>query len=135
MTETSSILVDTNIILDVCGQDERWVDWSQEQMGQYVGRLIINPVIYAELCYEARTVADVDALLSALGLHFTELPRQALFLTSQVYKIYRNRGGAKVSPLPDFFIGAHAATLEIPILTRDIARYKTYFPSVTLINP
>lgn len=135
MTESSIILVDTNIILDVSEQDENWADWSQNQMGLYVNRLLINPLIYTELCYEAGSTADVDALVLTLGLHYRELSRQALFLTSQAYKAYRQRGGTRTAPLPDFFIGAHAAALEIPILTRDVSRYRTYFPTVQLISP
>lgn len=135
MIETSPVLIDTNVILDVVEQDESWANWSQDQMLQYHGRLIINPLIYTELCYEAGQIDDVDSLLLALDLRFKDLPRQALFLTSQAYRLYRNRGGTKTSPLPDFFIGAHAATLGIPILTRDVARYRTYFPTVDLICP
>lgn len=135
MTETTPILVDTNIILDVGEQDESWADWSQDQMARFVGRLIINPMIYAELCYEAGSAPDVDAILFTLGLRYDELPRQALFLASQAYKRYRSRGGPKTSPLPDFFIGAHAAALDLAILTRDVARYRSYFPSVELVCP
>lgn len=135
MTEDSLVLVDTNVLLDVSEQDENWADWSQEQMSQYVGRMLINPLIYTELCYEAGAVADVDAIMVTLGLRYGDLPREALFLSSQAYKLYRKRGGTKTSPLPDFFIGAHAAALDIPILTRDVARYRSYFPEVTLISP
>lgn len=135
MTESARILVDTNVLLDVTEQDEHWADWSLEQVNRYVGRLVVNPIIYTELCYEAGKVEDVDAVLITLGLGFDELPRQALFLASRAFKSYRQRGGNKTSPLPDFFIGAHAATLGIPILTRDVARYRTYFPYVELICP
>lgn len=135
MTEAPLVIVDTNVLLDVTEQDEKWADWSQAQMSQYVDRMLINPLIYTELCYEAGTVADVDAIMVILGLRYGELPRQALFLSSQAYKLYRKRGGSKTSPLPDFFIGAHAAALDIPILTRDEGRYRTYFPEVTLISP
>ena len=135
MTEASPVLIDTNVILDVTEQDQTWANWSQDQMIHYHGRLIINPLIYTELCYEAGQIDEVDSLLLALDLRFEDLPRQALFLTSQAYRLYRNRGGTKTSPLPDFFIGAHAATLGIPILTRDVTHYRTYFPTVDLICP
>jgi predicted nucleic acid-binding protein len=135
MTDHSPVLIDTNVILDVTEQDQTWATWSQNQMVHYHGRLTINPLIYTELCYEAGHIADVDSLLLALDLRFENLPRQALFLTSQAYRRYRNRGGTKTSPLPDFFIGAHAAALGIPILTRDVTRYRTYFPTVDLICP
>lgn len=135
MTEPVLILVDTNVMLDVTGQDEHWADWSQERMNRHVGRMMVNPVIYSELCYEAGDPADVDALLLTLGVDFRELPRLALFLAAQAFKLYRQRGGNKTSPLPDFFIGAHAAALDIPILTRDAGRYRAYFPEVELICP
>lgn len=83
-----------------------------------------------------KTSADeLDQLLVMLDVEFAELPREALFMASQAFRTYRQRGGSKTSPLPDFFIGAHAATLGIPILTRDVARYQSYFPSVPLISP
>ena len=135
MTDSGRILVDTNVLLDVTEADAQWRDWSQEQMSRYVGRLIVNPIIYTELCYEAGTVEDVEAVLITLGLGFEELPRQALFVASQAFKFYRRRGGNKTIPLPDFFIGAHAAAEGIPILTRDVARYRSYFPDVSLIHP
>ena len=135
MTSSSAILVDTNVLLDLTEKDDQWADWSQDQMNLYVGRLVVNPIIYSELCYEAGRVEDVDAVLITLGVGFEELPRQALFLASQAFRSYRQRGGNKTSPLPDFFIGAHAAALGIPILTRDIARYRSYFPEVELICP
>jgi hypothetical protein len=135
MTESALLLVDTNVLLDVSEQDEAWADWSQEQMSRHVDRMLINPLIYSELCYEAGAVADVNALMLTLGLRYAELPRQALFLAAQAYKCYRKRGGVKNSPLPDFFIGAHAAALDIPILTRDVSCYRTYFPDLTLIAP
>lgn len=135
MTESSLVLVDTNVLLDVSEQDDEWSDWSQGIMSRYVDRMLINPLIYTELCYAAGAAADVDAIMVMLGLRYGELPRQALFLTAQAYKSYRKRGGTKNSPLPDFFIGAHAAALDIPILTRDVGRYRTYFPEVPLISP
>lgn len=135
MTESPFVIVDTNVLLDVTGQDENWADWSQAKMNQYATRLLINPMIYTELCHEAGDWQDVDAILLMLGLRYEELPRQALFLAAQAFRLYRQRGGTKSAPLADFFIGAHAAAMEIPIITRDTARYRTYFPSVTLISP
>lgn len=135
MTDSGAILVDTNVLLDLTEGDEHWADWSQDHLNLYVGRLVVDPIIYAELCYEAAKVEDVDAVLITLGLGFDELPPQALFLASQAFKSYRQRGGNKTVPLPDFFIGAHAAARGIPILTRDVARYRSYFPMVELICP
>lgn len=135
MTDSKVVLVDTNIILDVFEDDPRWADWSQKQMSQLVGRLAVNPLIYSELCYEAGNRDEVDGLLASFGLAFLDLPKEALLAASKAYKIYRQRGGTKTAPLPDFFIGAHAVALGIPLLTRDTARYQTYFPEVTLIAP
>jgi predicted nucleic acid-binding protein len=135
MTESDLILVDTNVLLDVTKQDEQWADWSQEQMNEHVGRMVVNPIIYSELCYEAGDPLDVDTVLLTLGVDFRELPRQALFLAAQAFRLYRQRGGNKTAPLPDFFIGAHAAAMKIPIITRNTGRYRTYFPSVELICP
>ena len=135
MTDSERIIIDTNVILDVTGEDPSWAEWSKEQAGRLVGRLTINPIIYAELCYEAGRVEDVEAVLFSLGLAYSEFPREALFLASQAFKSYRKRGGNMTAPLADFFIGAHASALGTPILTRDAGRYLTYFPDVTLITP
>ena len=130
-----AILVDTNVISDVAhGQDE-WATWSIEMMTNYTGEMRINPIIYAELCCRAESVAELDAILLGLGIQYLELSKDSLYQVSQAFLNYRKRGGTKASPLPDFFIGAHAATLGLPILTRDVARYRTYFPMVELICP
>jgi predicted nucleic acid-binding protein len=102
-------------------------------METFAGRLAINPVIYAELCFPLLSAEETDQLVAYLGLKYREFSRESLFLAAQAYKIYRKRGGTKTAPLPDFFIGAHAAALGVPIITRDVTRYQTYFPSVTLI--
>ena len=104
-------------------------------MSQMVGRTAINSLIYSELSYEAGEIEEVERILVTLGLIYQEMPREALFLASKAYQTYRLRGGIKTAPLADFFIGAHAAVLGIPILTRDVSRYQTYFPNVELIAP
>lgn len=129
------ILVDTNVISDVIHGESDWTVWAIKNLSQHYDELNINPIIYAELCCRAKSTQELDALLNGLGFQYLELPRDALFQAAQAFLTYRHRGGSKTSPLPDFFIGAHAAALDIPILTRDIDRYKTYFPSVTLITP
>lgn len=129
------MIVDTNVLLDITEQDENWADWSQSQIGDHATRLVINPLIYTELCYESGDAQEVDDILLMLGLRYEEIPRSALFLAAQAFRLYRERGGAKTILLPDFFIGAHAAAINLPILTRDIARYRTYFPEVALICP
>lgn len=130
------ILVDSNVILDIVSRDPVWEPWSSSALEQHAGRgLFVNAMIYAELCAPAKDTAEVDTLLAALELEFFDLPREALFLASQAHLAYRRRGGTRISGLPDFFIGAHAQALGIPILTRDKGRYATYFPSVPLICP
>ena len=135
MTDSEFILVDTNVIVDVVEQDDHWTDWSCERMTEWTGRMMVNPIVFAELCYEAQDEADVDVVLLSLGLKYSEIPRRALFLAAQAFRMYRQRGGVKTSPLPDFFIGAHAAVLNVPLLTRDVSRYQTYFPDVKLVCP
>lgn len=132
---TDFVLVDTNVILDVADEDSNWYEWSCAQMQRAALALAINPLIYAELCYHAGDLGEVEVTIQTLGLIFQDLPREALFFAAKAYHQYRLRGGAKTSPLPDFFIGAHAQALGIPILTRDVSRYRTYFPEVRLISP
>ncbi len=129
------VLVDTNVIADVLHGDPVWKDWSTEHLAHHAGQLCINPMVYAELCVHARSYAEVEQLLPGLGLKYEELPRPALFLAAKAFRAYRERGGVKTSPLPDFFIGAHAQTSGHSILTRDKGRYQTYFPNVPLICP
>jgi predicted nucleic acid-binding protein len=129
------VLVDTNVISDVIHGDPQWEPWALEQLAQHFGELVINPIVFGELCCRATSTAELEQTLAPFELIYYELPKEALFQASQAFLAYRKRGGAKTSPTPDFFIGAHAAVLEIPILTRDISRYRTYFPEVTLITP
>ena len=134
MIEAPPVLVDSNVIIDIIQNDPNWMVWSLKHLASHE-RTMVNPIIYAELCYQKTSADELNQLLVALDVEFMELPREALFLASQAFRTYRQRGGVKTSPLPDFFIGAHAGTLGIPILTRDVARYQTYFPTVSLISP
>ncbi len=131
------VLVDTNILVDVFENDPLWVDWSVSQMRAQskVNQLVINPVIYAELSLAFSTAETLDRSVDALGLTMAEIPRPALFLAGKAFAQYRRQGGIKVNVLSDFFIGAHAAVSRYPILTRDVRRYATYFPTVVLIAP
>jgi len=131
------ILADTNVLLDVVTDDPVWEDWSQRQLDDAVlrDRLAIVPVVYAELSGAFVRYEEVDAFLGGTGIDLIEMPRQALFLACQVFKTYRSRGGPRTNALPDFFIGAQAVVLGAPLITRDIARYRTYFPTVELIAP
>lgn len=131
------ILVDTNVLLDVVGDDPDWADWSQRQLetASARDRLVINPVIYAELSVGFARIEEVDAALATAGIAVVEIPRPALFLAGKVFGAYRKRGGVKTGVLPDFFIGAHAAVARLALLTRDRGRYGSYFPTVELIAP
>ena len=131
------ILADTCILLDVVQNDPLWGDWSQTQLEHAVehGGLTINPIVYAEFSVWYDDMNLLDRTLSDFGVNYEELPREALFLAGKAFRQYRARRGTRASVLPDFFIGAHAAVREIPILTRDIARFRTYFPSVALLAP
>lgn len=130
------VFVDSNVILDLVNQDAAWLEWSRSAMEAHTGTgLLVNAMVYAELCCNAQSTSEVDKLLNGLEVRMTEIPREALFLASKAHLAYRRRGGSKTTPLPDFFIGAHAEAMGIPILTRDSGRYKTYFPGVPLICP
>ncbi|THK39428.1 PIN domain-containing protein [Ensifer sp. MPMI2T] len=131
------MLIDTNVLLDVVTDDARWADWSIAQLeaASLTGPLVINDTVYAELSVRYDRIEDLDAFLDEAGLEMTPMPRAALFLAAKVFTQYRRAGGSRTGVLPDFFIGAHAAVSQIPLLTRDIGRYKTYFPSLALITP
>ncbi|MFN0128083.1 MAG: type II toxin-antitoxin system VapC family toxin [Verrucomicrobiales bacterium] len=130
-----AVLVDTNVISDVMHDDPVWRPWAEAQLTAHRGDSIINPIIYAELCCRAMNTAELDLSLAMLGIGYGEVPREALFLAARAFLVYRRRGGAKASPLPDFFIGGHAEVLGVPLLTRDVDRYRAYFPNVPLLCP
>lgn len=131
------ILVDTNVLLDVLQDDPRWADWSQAQMetASLTDSLAINPVIYSELSMAFERIEEFEAVLTEAAITVEQIPREALFLAGKAYLNYRRRQGTKQSVLPDFYIGAHAAISRSAILTRDVNRYRTYFPSVRVIAP
>ncbi|MGH8211379.1 MAG: type II toxin-antitoxin system VapC family toxin [Steroidobacteraceae bacterium] len=131
------ILVDTNVLLDVLQDDPQWADWSQVQLeaASLTDPLVINPVIYSELSMAFDRIEELEAVLTEASLGLEELPREALFLAGKAFLTYRRRHGTKVGVLPDFYIGAHAAVAGYPILTRDVGRYRGYFPTVRLIAP
>jgi len=131
------ILVDTNVLLDVVQDDKVWVDWSQGQLEacSLTDNLCINPVIYAELSIAFARIEELEKLIRDAGLRVVDIPREALFLAGKVFLKYRRTKGTKSGVLPDFFIGAHAAVADMRILTRDVARYRTYYPGVALIAP
>ncbi|MGQ3356634.1 MAG: type II toxin-antitoxin system VapC family toxin [Phreatobacter sp.] len=133
----SAILVDSNILLDVLTTDARWSFWSAQMLEQATDhyRLVINPIIFAEVSQRFSRRADADAALPPSVLHREALPYDAAFLAGKSFLAYRRRGGQKTSPLPDFFIGAHATVAGYRLLTRDVRRYRTYFPDLALIAP
>jgi predicted nucleic acid-binding protein len=130
-------LVDTNVILDLVTNDPNWSGWSIAQLEEasLKGPLCINDVVYAELSVRYDRIEDLEAMLDDAAIEVARTPREALFLAGKVFMQYRKSGGARAGVLPDFFIGAHAAVSELPLLTRDSVRYRTYFPSMTLIAP
>ncbi len=131
------MLVDTNVLLDVLEDDPDWVDWSLQQLRaqSQIHALAINPIIYAELSLAFTHFEALDTTLNGMGVAVLDMPRPALYLAGKAFAQYRRRGGTKSNVLSDFFIGAHAAVAGVPILTRDTARYRTYFPSVQLVAP
>jgi predicted nucleic acid-binding protein len=130
-------LVDSNVLLDIFTKTPIWWEWSLVQLEDAAlhGPLIINDVIFAETSIRFQSIEDFDAALAAAGITFAPIPRLALFLAGKAFIQYRNASGVRAGVLPDFFIGAHAAVEELPLLTRDTRRYRTYFPAVTLIAP
>lgn len=131
------VLVDTNVLLDVVQDDPIWADWSQGQLDAWSARddLGINAVIYAELSIAYARIEELEDTMGAAGLRLLDIPREALFLAGKAFLAYRRQGGARTGVLPDFFIGAHAAVEGLALLTRDPARYRTYFPGIALITP
>jgi predicted nucleic acid-binding protein len=133
----TDILVDSNIILDILTEDPQWFDWSAQQLRECAnqGELVINPIIYAEISSGFSLPEELDTAIPPNFFRRDPLPYNAAFLAGQSFLEYRRRGGERRSPLPDFYIGAHAAVAQIPLLTRDVNRYRTYFLSVQLVTP
>ena len=131
------VLVDTNVLLDVLQDDPQWAEWSQNSLDKasLSDSLSINAVIYSELSIAFERIEDLESVLSEASLLVEPIPREALFLAGKAFVNYRRRKGAKQCVLPDFYIGAHAAVSGFSILTRDVSRYRTYFPTVELIGP
>ena len=130
-------LVDSNVLLDVMTEDARWFAWSADAIERAAdtARLVINPVIYAEVSVRYRRIEDLEAALPRAMVEREAIPFEAAFLAGKAYLAYRRRGGRKLSPLPDFFIGAHAAIAGYQLLTRDAPRYRTYFPKLAVVAP
>jgi predicted nucleic acid-binding protein len=133
----TAVLVDANVLLDVMTADARWLAWSAAALEAAADRyrLVINPVIYAEVSIRYTRIEDLDAALPKAMFDREPIPFEAAFLAGKAFFAYRCRGGTKSLPLPDFFIGAHAAVAGYSLMTRDAARYRTYFPKLSLISP
>ena len=129
--------MDSNVLIDLFTKDPTWCTWSFARITEAGDRgpLLINHVIYAEVSVRFSNFEDLEDSLSRDAFLRAELPWTAAYLAGKCFRDYRSRGGTKTSPLPDFFIGAHAAVMKLPLLTRDAARYRTYFPTVELITP
>jgi predicted nucleic acid-binding protein len=131
------VLVDTNVLLDVLEDESEWAPWSQDQLdaAAAIDTLAINPIIYSELSMAFARIEELDTVVEEASLKIEAIPKEALFLAGKVFLGYRQLQGTKRNVLPDFFIGAHAAVMQWPILTRDVSRYRTYFHRVRLITP
>lgn len=125
------------MILDVVTEDPRWGEWSSSMLGSCAesGMLVINPIIYAEVSVGFERIEELEDVLPADSFRRDPLPWEAAFLAGKCFLTYRRRGGTRRSPLPDFYIGAHAAIAGLPLLTRDPRRYRTYFPQLRLLAP
>ena len=133
----AGVLVDSNVLLDVLGEDPAWFAWSAEKLAECADRfpLIINPIIYSEVSIGFERIEDLEAALPLTDFQRRSLPYEAAFLAGKCFLSYRRAGGLRRSPLPDFFIGAHAAVEGCALLSRDCRRYQTYFPGLSLISP
>jgi predicted nucleic acid-binding protein len=133
----TAVLVDANVLLDVMTGDARWFEWSADAIERAADRyrLVINPVIYAEVSIRYSRIEELDDALPKAMLDREPIPYEAAFLAGKAFLAYRRRVGTKSLPLPDFFIGAHAAVAGYRLMTRDAGRYRTYFPKLSVIAP
>lgn len=133
----SRVLVDANVLLDVLTDDPQWYGWSASQLDACAGKaeLCINPIVYAEVSVGFDRIEELEDALPPEAFTRLELPWEAGFLAGKAFLLYRRARGARTSPLPDFYIGAHAAIEGMALLTRDANRYRTYYPKLALIVP
>ena len=131
------VLVDSNVILDVATDDPTWGEWSAAALEQAADEaiLVVNPLVYAEVSIGFERIEELEEALPAALFRRDPLPWEAAFLAGKCFARYRRGGGAKRAPLPDFYIGAHAAVAGFRLLTRDARRYRTYFPGLQIIAP
>lgn len=133
----TAVLVDSNVLLDVATEDSRWFAWSSGALARVAedSVLVINPLIYAEVSIRFERVEELEEAIPTTAFRRDDLPYEAAFLAGKAFLAYRRRGGGGRAPLPDFYVGAHAAVRGFRLLTRDAKRYRTYFPRVSLISP
>ena len=133
----SGTLVDSNVLLDILTEDTAWLEWSLTALAAAAeaGPLFINPIVYAEVSVRFSRIEDLDEALPPESFRRSSLPWTAAFLAGKAFVAYRRNRGIASTPLPDFFIGAHAAVEDLELLTRDPARYRTYFPKLHLRAP
>lgn len=133
----SGVLIDSNVLLDVMTEDPQWFDWSSRALLRCgdASVLVINAVVYSEVSIRFRTIEELEDALPKEMFERRNIPWEAAFLAGKCFVKYRRAGGRKTAPLPDFFIGAHAAVDGLDLLTRDATRYRTYFPTVRMIAP
>jgi predicted nucleic acid-binding protein len=132
-----TVLVDSNVLIDVVTDPPVWGAWSRETLERVaaVEMLVVNPIVYAEVSVGFDRMEDVETVFRAADFFREQLPYDAAFLAGKAFRSYRMRGGRSRSPLPDFYIGAHAAVAGYRLLTRDASRYRTYFPRLDIIAP
>jgi predicted nucleic acid-binding protein len=133
----TAVLVDSNVLLDLMTEDEQWLDWSANALEKAADRfrLVINPIVYAEVSIRYSRIEELEDALPRAMIEREPIPFEAAFLAGKSFIAYKRRAGTRHSPLPDFFIGAHASVAGYRLLTRDAGRYRTYFPKLTLIAP
>jgi len=136
-SSTPITLVDSNVLLDVITEDPEWMDWSAAALTERanMSRIAINPIVYGEVAARFARIEELEVALPPNYYARLPLPWEAAYLAGQCYVKYRRRGGARRSPLPDFYIGAHAAIEGLTLLTRDARRYRTYFPALRIVAP
>jgi len=137
VNRVSPTLVDSNVLLDVITGDEEWLDWSAAALARAADTspLVINPIVYAEVAARFARIEDLEEALPREYYERRALPWDAAFLAGQCFVKYRRRGGSRRSPMPDFYIGAHAAIEGLTLLTRDARRYRSYFPTLRIVAP
>lgn len=133
----NGVFVDSCVLLDLFTDDKDWGEWSENILEKYsqTNTLYINSIVYTEVSIGFKKIEEVEKAISELNIKVLEIPREALFLTGKAYLKYRKNKGTKNSPLPNFFIGAHVSVEKFSLITRDINKYKTYFPKVKIIHP